>query len=46
VVDATLHCDLRKAGESDDLQHTVNYAAVHEWAPPPGRSRAPAAPRA
>ena len=30
VVDATLALDLREAGRSDDLAHTVNYAAVYE----------------
>lgn len=28
VVDVALHCDLRAAGESDDLADTVNYADV------------------
>ncbi|WP_309381028.1 dihydroneopterin aldolase [Cerasicoccus frondis] len=29
-VDLTLHLDLRPAGLSDDLEHTVNYAQVFE----------------
>lgn len=29
-VDLTLEMDLRKAGESDDLSSTVNYAEIHE----------------
>lgn len=29
VVDATLHCDLQRAGATDELEHTVNYAQVH-----------------
>lgn len=29
VVDATLFCDMRLAGQTDELEHTVNYAAVH-----------------
>lgn len=29
LVDATLFCDLHRAGASDDLQHTVDYAAVY-----------------
>ena len=30
VVDATLQCDLERAGLSDELEHTVNYAAVYQ----------------
>eukprot|EP00887_Chlorella_sp_A99_P001418 scaffold8.g1418.t1 len=30
VVDAVLAADLRAAGESDDLQRTINYARVYE----------------
>lgn len=29
LVDATLFCDLQRAGTSDDLRHTVDYAAVY-----------------
>lgn len=29
-VDAVLSMDLRQAGETDDLQHTVSYASVYE----------------
>ncbi|HSP47059.1 MAG TPA: dihydroneopterin aldolase [Clostridiaceae bacterium] len=29
-VDGVLYLDLRKAGETDDLQHTVSYAEVYE----------------
>ncbi len=28
VVDAELHCDLRKPAESDDLMHTIDYGQV------------------
>jgi len=28
VIDLTMSVDLRKAGETDDLNHTVNYAEV------------------
>jgi dihydroneopterin aldolase len=31
-VSATLAVDLRKAGATDDLQHTVNYAEVFRCA--------------
>ena len=30
VVDAVLQCDLEKAGLTDDLAHTVNYAEVYK----------------
>ena len=30
LVNATLATDLRLAGQTDDLQHTVNYAQVYE----------------
>lgn len=30
VVDATLQTDLSRAGHSDDVAHTVNYAEVYE----------------
>lgn len=30
VVDVELHCDLRAAGQSDDLDKTVDYSKVHE----------------
>ncbi len=30
VVDVELHCDLRAAGQSDDLDKTVDYSAVHK----------------
>jgi hypothetical protein len=33
VVDAVLQCDLEKAGLTDDLAHTVNYAEVYKCAP-------------
>lgn len=29
VVDLALHCDLRAAGQSDDLRLTVDYSAVY-----------------
>ncbi len=29
VVDLVLHCDLRAAGQSDDLRETVDYSEVH-----------------
>lgn len=29
VVDATLFCDLRAAGASDELAHTINYAEAY-----------------
>lgn len=29
IVDATLYCDVSKAGQSDALKDTVNYAAVY-----------------
>ncbi|WLD57595.1 dihydroneopterin aldolase [Salinispirillum sp. LH 10-3-1] len=29
-LDITLHTDIRQAGETDDLQYTLNYAAVAE----------------
>lgn len=32
VVDVELHCDLRTAGETDDLAQTVDYSLVHEQA--------------
>ena len=32
VVDAVLQCDLESAGLTDDLEHTVNYAAVYKCA--------------
>lgn len=32
VVDITLHCDLRAAGESDDLSKTVDYSEVYRQA--------------
>ena len=28
-VDATLMCDLSKAGQSDNLHNTINYAQVY-----------------
>jgi FolB domain-containing protein len=28
VFSLKLHCDLRQAGDSDDVAHTVNYASV------------------
>ena len=28
--DLELQCDLRRAGESDDVSHTIDYGAVHE----------------
>ncbi|TDQ34203.1 dihydroneopterin aldolase [Aureibacillus halotolerans] len=30
LADIELYCDLRAAGENDDLQQTVNYAAIFE----------------
>ena len=30
VVDVDLHCDLRAAGQSDDLAQTVDYSQVHD----------------
>ncbi len=30
VVDVELQCDLRAAGQADDLQQTVDYSVVHE----------------
>ncbi len=32
VVDIELHCDLRAAGSSDDLDRTVDYSQVHQQA--------------
>ena len=32
VVDIEMHCDLRAAGQSDDLTQTVNYSEVYEQA--------------
>jgi dihydroneopterin aldolase len=32
VVDIEMHCDLRAAGQSDDLTQTVDYSAVYEQA--------------
>jgi dihydroneopterin aldolase len=32
VVDAVLQCDLERAGLTDELDHTVNYAAVYKCA--------------
>jgi len=32
VVDATLLCDLRAAGRSDDLADTIDYAALYRCA--------------
>jgi 7,8-dihydroneopterin aldolase/epimerase/oxygenase len=32
VVDVELHCDLRAAGESDDLSRTVDYSRVYSLA--------------
>jgi dihydroneopterin aldolase len=32
VIDLTMSVDLRKAGETDDLNHTVNYAEVFRCA--------------
>lgn len=32
VVDVELHCDLRAAGETDDLSRTVDYSQVHATA--------------
>jgi 7,8-dihydroneopterin aldolase/epimerase/oxygenase len=32
VVDLELHCDLRAAGQSDDLTQTVDYSEVHDQA--------------
>ena len=29
IVSAKLYLDLKKAGESDDLQHTVDYDSLH-----------------
>ena len=37
LVDATLFCDLRRAGGSDDLAHTINYAEVYECVRPSPR---------
>lgn len=31
VISATLYCDTRKAGMSDDLNDSVNYAEVCQW---------------
>ncbi len=31
VVDATLFCDLSKAGNTDDLHHTVSYSDVYRY---------------
>ena len=33
VVDAILQCNLETAGLTDELEHTVNYAAVYKWGP-------------
>lgn len=30
IVDVSLDVDLKHAGETDDLEHTVNYGAVYE----------------
>ena len=30
LVDAVLYLDMQKAGKTDDLSHTVNYAAVFD----------------
>jgi dihydroneopterin aldolase len=30
VVDVELRCDLQAAGQSDDLQQTVDYSSVHD----------------
>lgn len=30
VVDLTVWADLRRAGESDDLTHTINYSALYK----------------
>lgn len=30
-VDATVYCDLRAAGTSDELAKTINYADVYRW---------------
>ena len=30
VVDVELHCELQAAGQSDDLEKTVDYSKVHE----------------
>ena len=32
VVDIEMHCDLRAAGQSDDLTQTVDYSQVYEQA--------------
>ncbi len=32
VADASLLVDARQAGDSDRLEHTVNYAEVYRWA--------------
>lgn len=32
IVDITLDCDLRRAGETDDLNDTLNYVAIYEAA--------------
>jgi 7,8-dihydroneopterin aldolase/epimerase/oxygenase len=32
IVDVEVECDLRAAGESDDLARTVDYSAVHRQA--------------
>lgn len=29
IVDLDVYCDLREAGESDDLTHSVNYAELY-----------------
>lgn len=31
VISACLYCDTRKAGKTDDLEESVNYAQVAEW---------------
>ncbi len=31
VISASLYCDTRKAGKTDDLAESVNYAQVAEW---------------
>ncbi|MFT7668495.1 MAG: D-erythro-7,8-dihydroneopterin triphosphate epimerase [Planctomycetota bacterium] len=28
VIQATMHADLRKAGQSDEVEHTVNYKTI------------------
>ena len=31
IVDAIIYCDVSKAGQSDALKDTVNYAAVYRY---------------